>query len=314
MKLSIIIPVYQVEATLDRCVRSVLSQDVNDMEVILVDDGSIDSSPQICNRWAHSDPCIRVIHKRNGGLSDARNAGIEAARGEYITFVDSDDELSEEKFYGDIVKMMDGDPTADIVEFNIIMHYGSDDEVPTDFYGSYESASKYWLESKAYEHAYAWNKIYRSSLFKETGIRFPKGKIFEDAYTLPLLLKHTRKISTYPTGYYHYYDNPNGITARADGLGLYVLLKAHLPVFEELSKDIKDKNDGLYPLLMRYYYSLLNIQLDVYRDTGKIILPSLHVSRISDIGVGAVGRMKLHLLNLSGIERLCKIHKTIKGR
>ena len=91
MKLSVIIPVYCVEATLDRCVESVLCQQVEDMEVILVDDGSPDCCPQKCDEWAQKDSRIRVIHKENGGLSDARNAALDIATGDYITFVDSDD-------------------------------------------------------------------------------------------------------------------------------------------------------------------------------------------------------------------------------
>ena len=87
MKLTIIIPVYRVEATLDRCVESVLMQNVNDMEVILVDDGSPDLCPQMCDDWAKKDKRIRVIHKENGGLSDARNAALDIATGDYITFV-----------------------------------------------------------------------------------------------------------------------------------------------------------------------------------------------------------------------------------
>ena len=91
MLLSVIIPVYRTEQTLQRCVESVLNQGVDDMEVILVDDGSPDSCPELCDEWEEKDAHIKVIHKTNGGLSDARNAGIDIAKGEYITFVDSDD-------------------------------------------------------------------------------------------------------------------------------------------------------------------------------------------------------------------------------
>ena len=91
MKLSIIIPVYRVENTLDRCIKSIMLQGYGDYELILVDDGSPDRCPQLCDEWAVRDRRITVIHKANGGLSDARNAGIEQAQGEYITFVDSDD-------------------------------------------------------------------------------------------------------------------------------------------------------------------------------------------------------------------------------
>lgn len=93
MKLSIIIPVYRTQDTLERCLESILQQSFTDYEMILVDDGSDDGSPQLCDEYARKDARIRVIHKENGGLSDARNAGIRKVRGEYITFVDSDDTM-----------------------------------------------------------------------------------------------------------------------------------------------------------------------------------------------------------------------------
>ena len=96
MKLSIIIPVYQVEQTLRRCIDSVLSQSFSDWEMILVDDGSTDESPKICDEYVKNYDKIHVIHKQNGGLSDARNVGIEHAKGTYITFVDSDDYLGDD--------------------------------------------------------------------------------------------------------------------------------------------------------------------------------------------------------------------------
>ena len=98
MILSVIIPVYCVEDTLNRCVESVLRQNVTDMEVILVDDGSTDKCPKMCDDWGERDAHIRVIHKQNGGLSDARNAGIDVAKGDLITFVDSDDYLADNTY------------------------------------------------------------------------------------------------------------------------------------------------------------------------------------------------------------------------
>ena len=98
MRLSIVIPVFRVEDTINRCVESVVNQDYDNIEVILVDDGSPDKCPAICDSWASRDSRVRVIHKQNGGLSDARNAGIAIASGDYITFVDSDDYLDEQLY------------------------------------------------------------------------------------------------------------------------------------------------------------------------------------------------------------------------
>ena len=96
--ISIIVPVYKVEAYLDRCVQSILNQTFSDFELILVDDGSPDRCGQMCDAYAQGDRRVRVIHKKNGGLSDARNAGIDAARGEYLGFVDSDDEIAPDMY------------------------------------------------------------------------------------------------------------------------------------------------------------------------------------------------------------------------
>lgn len=96
--ISVIVPVYKVEPYLDRCVRSIVEQTYTDLEIILVDDGSPDNCPAICDAWAERDSRVKVIHKQNGGLSDARNAGMDIATGEYIGFVDSDDWIAPEMY------------------------------------------------------------------------------------------------------------------------------------------------------------------------------------------------------------------------
>ena len=115
MKLSIVIPVYRVETTLDRCVESVVTQDYDDFEIILVDDGSPDRCPQLCDEWARRDPRISVIHKPNGGLSDARNAGIDVARGDFLTFIDSDDYIAPHT----LSQLMPLTDEADLIEYPI---------------------------------------------------------------------------------------------------------------------------------------------------------------------------------------------------
>ena len=109
-KISIIVPVYNVEKYLEKCVRSILAQTFTDFELILVDDGSPDSSGAMCDQFAEQDQRVKVIHKENGGLSDARNAGIEIATGEYLGFVDSDDYIADDMYellYTNIVKDAD---------------------------------------------------------------------------------------------------------------------------------------------------------------------------------------------------------------
>lgn len=278
MKLTIIIPVYRVEATLDHCVESVLRQAVTDMEVILVDDGSPDSCPQKCDQWADRDNRIQVIHKENGGLSDARNAGIDIAQGDYLTFVDSDDWL-EENTLAPLLDMM-GD--ADLLEYSIHQRLTLPDCTYTDM-------NDYWLRGQAYLHTYACNKIYRRSLFDN--VRFPRGKVFEDAWTLPLLLRQCHKVMTTSRGFYHYQWNPDGITAKADGHQLAMLLEAHL-------------TNGM-PVNDIYYLHLLNIQIDVCE---RIDVPvTLPFRRVHYDHLHGVQKIKAVANNLLRINALCKI-------
>ena len=282
MILSVIIPVYRVEDTLNRCVESVLRQNVSDMEVILVDDGSTDKCPKMCDDWGGRDAHIRVIHKQNGGLSDARNAGIDVAKGDLITFVDSDDYLADNTYRPLLALMSD----CDILEFSIANKLALQDRI-------YHDIGEYWLKERVYRHTYAWNKIYRRQLFEN--IRFPKGKVFEDAYTLPLLLKLSKTVRTTSKGFYYYSENPNGISAKANGQQLAQLLEAHL-------------SNGL-PVDDEYYMHLVNIQMDVWEQTKCPITLPLRQVKTSAL----CGRVKIKstTLNLLGIKPLCRINKII---
>lgn len=282
VKLSVVIPVYRVEATLHRCVESVLNQRVADMEVILVDDGSPDRCPQLCDEWARCDPRIRTVHQPNGGLSDARNTGISMATGEVITFVDSDDYLSPDTYAPLLEKMGD----LDLLEYAIADRLTPEDHV-------YTTAADYWLQTRAYTHTYAWNKLYRRTLFREA--RYPKGKVFEDVYLLPQLLRQAHKIGTTHLGCYHYCWNPEGITATADGEALTQLLEAHL--------------SGGMPVDDRYYMYLVNIQMDVWERTGAP--PILPKRKLDASSLEGKLRLKAIALNTVGINILCKITKAI---
>lgn len=213
MTLSIIIPVYRVEKTLNRCIESILKQDCEDWEILLVDDGSPDSCPAMCDAWAQRDARITAYHKPNGGLSDARNYGIERARGEYITFVDSDDELATDTLRP-LTGILAEHPEYDVIEYPALVHAGNVDEhmlvLPDK---AWTSVYEYWHETMAWEHCYAWNKIYRRSLFNE--IRFAKGRVFEDAWFWPEMLNHRPCIVTVNNGMYIYRWNDEGITVNA---------------------------------------------------------------------------------------------------
>lgn len=295
MKLSIIIPVYNVEKTLQRCVESILNQSFQDFEMILIDDGSTDHSGKIADEMAAKDQRVRSFHQPNGGLSDARNTGISHAKGEYITFADSDDFIGE----GTLEPLMQTLATHreyDILEYSVMEHYGGKcqsmrtlpDKVYTDM-------KEYWLKGKTYCHTYAWNKLYKRSLFET--IRFPKGKTFEDALTLPLLLQKTKVVATTRKGTYYYCHNAEGITENAAGKDLENLLEAHIGYITATGN-----------VDAEYYAHILNIQLDVYEGTGNE--PKLPLLPFK-------GTIKLRILHLIGLKRLCKLnrlfHKTIRN-
>ena len=269
------------------------------MEVILVDDGSPDGCPQRCDAWAERDPRIKVIHKANGGLSDARNAGIEAAQGDYLTFVDSDDYLGEQT-YGPLMKLLAVRPDIDILEYPVYVFYGSPKqhllELPEKDYHDMEA---YWLDGCAYQHTYACNKIFRAALFDK--MKFPVGRVFEDAYTLPLLLEETQTVVTTSEGLYYYCANADGITSNADGNALRMLLEPHVKAISQ-----SQRRD---PAFYTYYMHVLNIQMDVYELTGeKPILPFIPINPRS---LNGLLKLKAITLNKLGIKRLCSLNKII---
>ena len=214
--ISIIVPIYNVEKYLEKCLRSIINQTYKNIEIILVDDGSPDKCGIICDEYSHKDHRINVIHKRNGGLSDARNAGIEVSKGDYILFVDSDDYINlrmVELLYESIKKH-----SADIA----VCRYKSilDNEV-VDISEVDDSSESFIIEESEYlnnkeyysdrrvEFIVAWNKLYARKLFKE--IRYPKGKIHEDEFTTYKLLYYAEKIVYVPQELYYYVQRSNSI-------------------------------------------------------------------------------------------------------
>lgn len=180
--ISVIIPVYNVQDTLERAVESVQNQTYQNIEVILVNDGSTDSSGQICDELAATDERIRVIHKPNGGLSSARNAGIEAAKGEFLSFLDSDDYF-DANLYKEFSRDLKENPHLELYIFNVVRVNGAKEEVQEAVRSV--SRDKEHNVSLLFDFSglnfYAWNKIYAKHLFEK--VRFPEGKLYED--TMP---------------------------------------------------------------------------------------------------------------------------------
>lgn len=213
MKLvSIIVPVYNVELFLKKCVNSILNQTFSNIEVILVDDGSTDSSKNICKQFQQIDSRIRVITKINGGLSDARNAGLDVATGDYIIFVDSDDYVNE-NFVMKLVKSLEKNSAEiAICGFNVVKATNNYEETLDSTAGVFsgrELLSKI-MGVRGYRYVVAWNKIYKRSLFQY--IRFDKGKVFEDEYICSRLLFNVSRVCVVNQPLYNYVQRESSIT------------------------------------------------------------------------------------------------------
>lgn len=262
IRLSIIIPVYKTAATLDRCVQSVTSQASADSQIILVDDGSPDCCGQLCDEWAVRDRRIRVIHKPNGGLSDARNAGIHCAKGDYLAFVDSDDYLADGTLPA-LSTYLDNHKDVDLLEFPVRCEGDKrQDLAPTD--KTFATASEYWHATMAWNHSYAWNKIYRRTLFCNR--MFAVGLLYEDLRLLPLLLADDPKVATTSLGAYHYSWNEEGISRQITAANLRQLLDAEQSAAGIMHTSVMSSNGW------NLYLAMLCRQLDIYRLSGEIVL------------------------------------------
>ena len=210
-KISVIVPIYKVEKYLNRCADSIINQNYRNLEIILVDDGSPDSSGLISDEYARIDPRVRVIHKPNGGLSDARNAGIEIATGDYIGFVDSDDFIHPDMFRDlyELIRKYD----ADIAQCSYRAVADDTFVDPGDAYNekviSNLDALRLIYTGYKVDYVVAWDKLYRRQLFDS--IRFPKGKIHEDESTTYKLFYLSGKIAVIDKKYYYYYQSPDSI-------------------------------------------------------------------------------------------------------
>lgn len=215
--ISVIVPVYRVEKYLERCVKSILSQTYENLEVILVDDGSPDQCPAICDACAEKDARVKVIHQENKGLSGARNAGIDAASGEYLAFVDSDDYVSPH-FIEELYQLLQDTGCAiGQCRFSYVKGDGLVEESDSAFCiyrGESLMEQLYGPEEKATCFVVAWNKLYRAELFKETGIRYPEGRIHEDEATTYRLFHEAKKLAFLDRALYGYYtENGGSITS-----------------------------------------------------------------------------------------------------
>ena len=222
-KISVIVPVYNTFEYLDKCVDSIVEQTYSNIEILLVDDGSTDGSGKKCDEWAKKDKRIKTYHKKNGGLSDARNYGIERATGTVLSFVDSDDWI-EHNMYEVLLNEMTKN-NADIMICGRYFEFGEKSikwgASEKFLMGPKDAIIK--LNSFSGFDMAAWDKLYKKNVFED--MCFPFGKKCEDAYIMYKLFDNAQKIEYYPGYFYHYFQRKNSI-ARSQSLNMDLIYAA----------------------------------------------------------------------------------------
>lgn len=238
---SIIIPVYNVEEYLSECVESILVQNFSDYEIILVDDGSKDQSGAICDKYMENNK-VRVIHKKNGGLSSARNVGLKVAKGQYIIFIDSDDFLDDSSFLNKVYKLTRESTDLDIVLYGHYKYYASKNKKEKIYYSVDERIIYADIAEMCHKNLFrlsAWGKIVKHSLLSENNIEFRNGVISEDMEWCTQLILYANQcalLNEYPLAYR---QREGSITKKSDR-------KSVRDVFNNLTicEKLEEKTDG----------------------------------------------------------------------
>ena len=242
---SVIVPVYNVESYLKECVDSLINQTYKNIEILLIDDGSTDTSGVICDQYIKIDTRVQVKHKKNGGLSDARNTGIDMASGDYIMFVDSDDYVAD-----NYVEIMLNAMVSQQVDIVICGYFLTDecgnvvlkDCNKTKAVFSTEEALRLLLQDKVIKN-YAWNKIYKKCYFDKE--RFPVGRLFEDIFTTYKIFMKCNTIALIPNELYYYRSREGSIMQEINMKREIDLTRAQFERYESLYNIYPELNDEL---------------------------------------------------------------------
>lgn len=316
--ISVVVPCYNVEQYLPKCVASLLSQTYSNLEIWLVDDGSPDNCGKICDDYAKKDVRIKVIHKKNGGLADARNAAIDRATGEWIICVDSDDFVSEdyvETLYGLVERNCCKVGVAWLHAFN----EGTEPSFQQPDYQEMVFSSMQGIEKMFYQELFdtsAWCKIYHRSLF-EDGIRYPYGLIYEDLPTTYRLFLKADKVAFCNRIVYFYLLRKNSIEGQPFNVRK---LDSALKIMESIeanADNLKDVKKAVRCRLLSFCFHLLLEMPEDYDDERKTLLEDYvkrnRVKVLFDVRARKKARAAV-LLSLFGLTALRAILKRTNKR
>lgn len=319
--ISIIVPIYKVEQYLDRCIQSIVRQTYQNLEIILVDDGSPDNCSQICDEWAKIDSRIKVIHKENGGLSDARNAGMQIATGEWIGFVDSDDWIHP-RMYEKLHETMEN-KEADISVCQFVKRTDineKDFEVGTNTVHEVvyqtEAALKELILDRAVKQV-VWNKLYRRDVLQD--IYFEVGKYNEDEFWSYQVIANAKKITTIDFIGYFYFQRTDSIIGekyslrRLDGLEgkerRLEFIKKNYPTLESVAR-----LNLFYSLCYAYQCCLRCLEQEEMNIAKNIIYNMLERNSIKQLDYkNETVKQKIWIIMYrSSLEMTCRLRNALK--
>lgn len=262
--ISVIVPVYNVETYLYTCVQSIIKQTFSNLEILLVDDGSTDSSGILCDKLEATDNRITTLHQANQGLSQARNSGIKVAHGKYLAFVDSDDCIAPdfiETLYGNLIATNANISICSIEKVSEDQEpLANNTRLPNEILDSKTALTRMLSDPfTGWQYVPAWNKLYESSLFKD--IQFPAGKYHEDEFIIFQIFDKAKKIVSDPKALYFYTQRKTGIMHASNALQKLDALEArYLQYTFCLHHGYEDCIPYVQDLARRSYYLVLFAQ------------------------------------------------------
>lgn len=321
--ISIIVPIYNVEKYLKTCLNSIVNQTYRNLEIILVDDGSPDQCGEICDEYAEKDDRIKVIHKENGGLSDARNAGINIASGKYIAFIDSDDYIADNfiQYLYDLCEGKNADMAeCQYIEFKEESKNENDLTKKEDYIVDVEQILEMLYSEEDVERistTVVWNKLYKRELFDT--IRFPKGKIHEDEFiTYKLYWKMNSKIAITNQKLYYYRNRVDSITGNEFNkkrLDYIEALQERLEFFKEKDKKILyEKTLEKYAYILIKYYFITKKQIPNSQKEQKEIWQKFKRNYKEFTKIEKTQREKIKYLMFRYFPRLLELLRKMKLR
>lgn len=248
--ISVVVPVYKTERYLDRCMNSLLSQTYRNLEILLVDDGSPDACPEMCDSYAQLDGRVRVIHKENGGLSDARNAALDVMNGDYVGFVDSDDWIAPDMFeylYAGLAGNNAGISCCEVTKvytYRMESKFGHSNVV----YDAETALNELFFDR---QENYAWNKLYRAELWD--GVRFPVGLNFEDIATIYKTFEGAGSIAFLRNPKYYYCIRPDSISGTKDFAFRRDIYQAIIARYEDVAPRMPQFKPPLFRRVRNWY-------------------------------------------------------------